>query len=369
MSGIDVIVPCHKYGHFLAECVESVLQEPVSDLRVLIIDDASPDETAEVAAELARRDSRVALLRHPANRGHITSYNEGLDWAAADYTLLLSADDMVLPAALMRATKFLDAHPEAGFVYGPFVEFRDRRDLANIPPKPAARGGTVLGGSQFLRLNRHFNPVHTSTAVVRTRLQKELGGYRHELAHAGDVEMWMRFAAHGCVGRLDTFQGAARRHGRNMSDAYYSDILLEIRQRKMAYDLFFQHCEHCVPDVNEMKHYLDSGLAETAIRLASQPFSRGDTERFKAVLAFALTLDPGIRRSAAWKLQACKRMIGPSAWTALRPIVRPLIRFLIRRGRMLAPTGFDEIGGQLPKMARRRPRQDNAAELPGAIVP
>ena len=68
MSRVDVIVPCYRYAHFLRECVESILSQPLTDVRVLIIDDASPDHTPEVAAELATRDKRVeypATFRQP----------------------------------------------------------------------------------------------------------------------------------------------------------------------------------------------------------------------------------------------------------------------------------------------------------------
>ena len=77
MSRVDVIVPCYNYGRFLRECVESVLGQPV-DVRVLIIDDASTDDTPEVAAALAAEDARVEFRRHAVNRGHIATYNEGL---------------------------------------------------------------------------------------------------------------------------------------------------------------------------------------------------------------------------------------------------------------------------------------------------
>ena len=52
------------------------------DVRVLIIDDASPDDSAEVAKKIAARDPRVEVVVHATNRGHIATYNEGLlDWA------------------------------------------------------------------------------------------------------------------------------------------------------------------------------------------------------------------------------------------------------------------------------------------------
>src|SRR6478735_3073425 len=111
-SGVDVIVPCYRYAHFLRECVESVLTNSSSKVkvRVLIIDDASPDNTAEVAEALVQKDSRITFVRHAVNRGHIATYNEGIEWIAAKYMLLLSADDYLLPGALARSIALMDTH-------------------------------------------------------------------------------------------------------------------------------------------------------------------------------------------------------------------------------------------------------------------
>ena len=100
MSSVDVFVPCYCYGHYLRECVESVLTQSHRAVRVLILDDAAPDNTTEISAALAREDSRVAIVRHEVNKGHIATYNEGIDWVSADCMLLLSADDYLLAGAL-----------------------------------------------------------------------------------------------------------------------------------------------------------------------------------------------------------------------------------------------------------------------------
>src|SRR5690349_7034523 len=120
MSSISVIIPCYKYGHFLEQCVASVLADQDGvDVRVLIIDDASPDSSAEVARQIAARDTRVEVAVHGTNQGNIATFNEGLlEWADGDYSILLSADDRVTAGALRRAADFLDANPRAGFVYG-----------------------------------------------------------------------------------------------------------------------------------------------------------------------------------------------------------------------------------------------------------
>src|SRR5262249_2335677 len=76
MASVDVIVPCYNYGRFLEECVRSVLNQDGVDVKVLIIDDASSDNTPEVGRALAAADPRVEYRRHAANQGHIATYNE-----------------------------------------------------------------------------------------------------------------------------------------------------------------------------------------------------------------------------------------------------------------------------------------------------
>ncbi|MGO7624499.1 glycosyltransferase family 2 protein, partial [Rhizobium ruizarguesonis] len=77
----------------LEECVGSVLSQAGVDVRVLILDYCSPDNTPEVGMALASRDKRVTYRRHTANKGHISTYNGGIEWAGGDLFLLLSADD------------------------------------------------------------------------------------------------------------------------------------------------------------------------------------------------------------------------------------------------------------------------------------
>jgi glycosyltransferase involved in cell wall biosynthesis len=323
---VDVIVPCYRYGRFLRQCVESVLSQEGADVRVLIIDDASPDDTSEVGAELTGKDDRVSYARHAVNLGHIATYNEGLDWASADYTLLLSADDWILPGALGRAARVLDAHADVGFAYGAYIRVFTGETFS---APPARTGWRIMSGADFFRENRINNPVGTCTAVVRTSTQKLLGGYRPELPHAGDMEMWLRFAAHGRVARLDAFQGVYRRHTRNMSIGYCDDMMRDLREREVALNFAFKNYAASLAEGPTLYSYLRRGLAQAAVEAVHQPFVRGDTAKISQHLAYAEQLDPGIRRSFAWRRQILRGMIGPQLWSALRPI-RGLIQLILK---------------------------------------
>lgn len=321
MSSIDVIVPCYRYGHFLRECVKSVLSQSVPDVRVLIIDDASPDNTNEVAVDLAGQDSRVSVLRHFTNKGNIATFNEGIEWASADYFLLLSADDYLLPGALRRAISLMDNHPEVGFTFGKAIMLNDH-EMAEQQPIMNEGSWRILEGLEFIELSGARNIVFAPTVVVRTELQKRLGGYRAELTHAGDMEMWLRFAAHASVGMTDAYQAVYRRHSENMSLEYLGKSWLpDLQQRAYAFNSFFQTCCDVLPNAQQLHRKLLWLLACEAVGFASAAFNEGKMEVSEAISEFALGICPEIKRSLPWAKLACKRAMSYETWRALQPIV------------------------------------------------
>jgi len=330
-SSVDVVIPCYGYGRFLRECVGSVLAQPDPDgpeVRVLIIDDASPDETPEVAADLAAQDQRVTYLRHRTNRGHIATYNEGLlDWARADYALLLSADDYLLPGALSRAAALMDRHPDVGFTFGPAVELHP----GDPPPvaSPNADPGRVLDGRAYIEASGAHNPVPTATAVVRTEVQQRLGGYRHDLPHAGDMEMWLRFAAHRSVGVFATPQGVYRRHDRNMSLAYVARervTLVDLQQRAAALAVLFDGPARDLPNLSRLRARTVGALAREALWAAHTAFETDQPDACRAFAGFATALYPQVRTSRPWTTLAVKRWLGARTWAALSPATTGLAR-------------------------------------------
>ena len=72
MARVDVVVPCYNYGRFLEGCVRSVLEQSLGDVRVLIIDDASSDNSLSVARKLAHDDQRKSALSHTRKTGVIS---------------------------------------------------------------------------------------------------------------------------------------------------------------------------------------------------------------------------------------------------------------------------------------------------------
>jgi glycosyltransferase involved in cell wall biosynthesis len=243
MASVSVVIPCYNYAQFLPTSVGSVLSQQGIDVHVLIIDDASTDGSAEVATKLELQDDRVKFVRHKKNRGHIATYNEGLlDWADGDYSVLLSADDALTPGSLARATRLMDDYPSVGFTYGRPIYFDG--DVPSITTSGSWRPW-VWSGSTWIkgRCRAASNVVTSPEVVVRTAIQRECGGYRDDLRHAGDLEMWLRLAAHADVGYVrGAPQAFYRTHSGSMSRSEFGTIELDLTQRRQAFDAFFATC-------------------------------------------------------------------------------------------------------------------------------
>jgi glycosyltransferase involved in cell wall biosynthesis len=239
---VDVVIPCYNYGHFLTSCVESVLAQPGVNVRILVIDDASPDSTAVVGQLLAARHKAVEFRRHDVNKGHIATYNEGLlGWSTADFVVLLSADDMLAPGALERATRIMETDESVGMVYGRTLHFEHQHDLPQLA-ETNADFDRFLGTDWIEKRVHGGNNVITSPeVVVRGCIQKRVGGYRPELPHSGDLEMWMRIAAISNIAYVRNVQAYYRVHPSSMQRTKYHSSFVDLVHRKAAFDHFFEH--------------------------------------------------------------------------------------------------------------------------------
>ena len=332
MSSVSVVIPCYKYGHFLEDAVTSVLddQEGV-DVRVLIIDDASPDDSADVARKIAARDPRVEVTVHAANKGNIATFNEGLlEWADGDYCVLMSADDRLTPRALRRASDLLDAHPGVGFVYGRSLWIMHGAPLPTA--RMRVRGWSVWPGQWWLeRLFRQAeNPITAPTLVVRTSLHKRVGGYDPELPRAADMEIYMRLAAYGDVGFIrGVDQAYYRLHEQNMSKTV--STLMDLRQRRSVFETVLDRYGERLPDAGRLSDIVHRQLGREALWAAGRVYDRGrirQTElgrRFlgagaaaeeeerdvNELVTFAFDCWPGVSRLPLYRTLQLHKSIGP----------------------------------------------------------
>ncbi|MFZ4518199.1 MAG: glycosyltransferase family 2 protein [Microthrixaceae bacterium] len=327
---VSVVVPCYNYGHFLEDCIRSIVEQPGVVADVLVIDDASPDGSGDVAEALADRYPRVRVIRHLENRGHIATYNEGLPQAEGDYVVLLSADDQLTPGALGRATALMEAHPEVGLVYGHPVSFSD------TPPPARTEVGSwsVWAGERWIRaqLRRGLSIIYSPEAVVRTSVHREVGWYRPELPHTGDLEMWLRVAAEASVGRVNGADQAFRRvHPQSMMRTQFGTPLRDLEGRLDAITSFLRTSRARLDSPGRLDALARRVMAGESLDLACALVASGAGQDDAGAgpedyVTFAATVWPRYRRLPGWREYRLRSGNGPSG-----PVVRAELGALAAR--------------------------------------
>ena len=321
MSTVDVVVPCYNYARYLRSCVESVLNQEGVEVRVLIIDDASPDDTPNVGRMLAAQDPRVTYRRHEVNEGFFRTINEGmLGWASAEYFLLLSADDALSQGALARATSLMNDHPEIGLTYGMGMVI-DGEQSPEGAPQPKSPEHRIIPGREFLEVCcKVGNPVPTPTAVVRTGLQHALGAYDADLPHTSDYEMWMRFALRSDVGVINAVQGYYRRHGANMSAYYNADPTRDLRECTRAVAKIVAEGKNTIEHPSRLLDLSNRRCADAALHSAHKLFEAGDSAGSKICIAFAAEHGLPALRSPTGRALFAKQLLGRKLYSMNAPM-------------------------------------------------
>lgn len=195
MVQVSVVIPAYNAALYLPEAISSILDQSFKDFELIVIDDASKDETWSIIQSFASKDSRIRAFRNENNLGIAGNRNRGLELATGKYLAWQDADDISVPTRLEKQHSYLEAHPEAGMVGGALQLFR---------------GDKVLGIRRYpttdeeLRkcIFRH-SPVAQPSAMLRIEALKKVGSYNLKYPPAEDLEMTFRIGEHFRLANLD----------------------------------------------------------------------------------------------------------------------------------------------------------------------
>ncbi len=313
---VDVVIPCYNYGRYLRGCVASVLAQIGVNVRVLIIDDASSDDTQQVGTELESTHSQVEFRSHKQNQGHIATYNEGLiGWSTSEYTMLLSADDLLAPGSLCRSVSIMQADDSIGLVYGRTIHFNDESEL---PIEQSQDFSFVrYSGDKWAadRCRSGVNVITSPEVVVRGMVQRAVGGYRPNLPHAGDLEMWLRIASISNIGFVrGPAQAYYRVHSGSMQRTKFQSKLSDFVQRKAAYDSFFFYFIDTTGSAFRMHDSANRALAREALWDVCRAYDHDqvDPVRVNELIDFAIKSYPKATSLREYGALQRRQILGPA---------------------------------------------------------
>jgi glycosyltransferase involved in cell wall biosynthesis len=210
---VTLLVPCYNYGRYIPQALDSLLGQTLTDLELIVIDDASTDNTAEVLARYAD-EPRVRVVHHTTNQRHIASYNEGMAMARGKYIGIVSADDYCQRAdALERQVAIFEKHPNVGMVYSAHSMLDPDGSLTVVAH--GERDAVRPGLDEFRSLVWGNYILHSGT-LLRRDIQAQLGPYDPALPQSGDWDFWLRAAAMSDVGYIAEPLYVYRLHPTNM---------------------------------------------------------------------------------------------------------------------------------------------------------
>ncbi|MEL7033624.1 MAG: glycosyltransferase family 2 protein [Pseudomonadota bacterium] len=183
---VSIIMPAFNASATLAASVQSAQAQTLENWELIIIDDGSEDDTAEVALLLARSDPRICVLQRP-NRGPSAARNAGASIARADILAFLDADDFWAPQRLAGMVKAFCILPKAGVLFS-----RTRFiDADTLKPGTLTPHFPYLGPTELMSENALCS---TSNIVCRNDTFQATGGFTTGLNYAEDQDWLLRVA-------------------------------------------------------------------------------------------------------------------------------------------------------------------------------
>lgn len=193
---ISVVVPNYNHAHVLPHAIETLLAQDTPPQEIILIDDASTDNSPTLVLELARKHAVIRPILRTQNKGTVAGMNEGLGLANCQYVFFAASDDWTEPHLFTAAIKALEEHPEAALFCGEIsLETRTGKRLGFRPiarPSRTARYFSPPDVKELLQRIDQF--IVTSSAVFRREHLISAGGFDPELRSMADTHTARRLA-------------------------------------------------------------------------------------------------------------------------------------------------------------------------------
>lgn len=200
---LSFVIPTRNQGRFIAQCIDSCLEQAIADSEIVVVDGASTDDTRDV---LARYGDRVRWISEP-DRGQSDAVNKGVRMARGELIAWINSDDYYAsPQAIRTLLDAFDAEPDVDIAYGNGV--RVDVDGAEIGPY---RARAVSSVTEIVTHPASF--VLQPALVFRRQLFLDVGGVDESLHYTMDYELWIRmFAAARVTRYVPSLIACARYH-------------------------------------------------------------------------------------------------------------------------------------------------------------
>ena len=207
---ISVVMPVYNGSKYLAEAIESILEQSFSDFEFLIINDASTDYSSEIVDKYQKQDERIIFLQNSTNRGGYFARNLGVAAASGEYITVMDQDDVAMPDRFEKQIDYLDSHPGID-VLGGQITILNEDNQAGRPIRYNLTPGGISWGT--LIVCQLSNP----TVMMRRKIFSQEGLRYREFKTADDYDLWTQLLPGHQMANLPDVLLKYRVHQANLS--------------------------------------------------------------------------------------------------------------------------------------------------------
>jgi glycosyltransferase involved in cell wall biosynthesis len=198
MSGpaISVVMPVFNSERYLAEAIESILNQTFTDFEFLIFDDGSTDRSPDIIREYAEKDPRIIAEFSPVNEGYVGHLNEGIQRSRGKYIARMDSDDVAFPGRLDVQKQFLDENPNIGIVGSATIEIDTEGKELGIHKRPT--------GLASIEWHTFFsNPFAHPSVMYRRVVFDTIQPYNPARMPSEDYDLWCRMIGKWYFANID----------------------------------------------------------------------------------------------------------------------------------------------------------------------
>jgi len=209
---IDVVIPVFNGAKTVESAIETIQVQTLRDIRILVVNDGSTDDTQAIVERMAAEDGRVVLINRP-NGGIVDALNAGIAACTADLVARHDADDLAVPGRFQRQFDWLRGNPSCSAVSGSIVEIDEAgRELS---PQGIPRSPDLADPKHYPQWEPYL--VHPFLMMRRAAIAA-VGGYRY-VFHAEDTDLYWRLQETGQLANMPDLLGYYRIHGQSVTSA------------------------------------------------------------------------------------------------------------------------------------------------------
>jgi glycosyltransferase involved in cell wall biosynthesis len=206
---VSIVIPCFNQAHYLGEAIQSALALTHSRTQIVVVDDGSTDNTAEVA----RSYSKVVYI-YQSNQGVGAARNTGFHASAGEFVIFLDHDDRLLPNAIEAGLNCFQKYPDSGFVFGRYRKIDGAGKIISDPTQSPDERDFYLALLQR-------NPIgHPAVVLHRRDVLEKIGGFETAFKGSCDYHLYLRIAQSFPVHKHDGIVAEYRWHEGNASWNY-----------------------------------------------------------------------------------------------------------------------------------------------------